>query len=568
MICPGAAGRRWLVALGLLLAASPAAGHPAANPTEPRPVSTAKEPAHLPPVPIPDLSRLDPPVQLALREARAHLDSVLARGAEPQADLAETYGETGMLYQAHLLFAPAQACYRNAMRLQPRDHRWPYYLGYAYEQQGQPRQAAPYYAAALERKPDLAVARLRLGRVYLDLGRFQKAAPLLQTAVRIPALKGAASFSLGELAYARQDFAQAVHWLEQTLRVDPKATRAQYTLGLAYRSLGNLVQARRHLALRGEAEPELPDPLVDALLKLSTGQRMLFKYAVDAVRRGEYEHAVHMFREGLALDGDNLDARVSFARALYLNGDKRGAKLELEAVLEREPRRALAQFLLGVLNDETGDAQAAMEHLRRATATAPEHPGAHFYLANILMRRGAYAQAARHYALSLHQEPDNTYARLREILALIKSSAPQSILRQRLESAYARDPTNTDFAYLLGALLAASPDAAVRNGPRAVTVARALYQAKHTPQYGELLAMAYAQVGDFSKATDLQTEALATAVAQGRTDLQSRLLANLSLFQANKPCRSPWPDRKNLVVKLPATDAFRAFKDYPTDAAY
>jgi hypothetical protein len=79
--------------------------------------------ARLLPVRVPDLTRVEADVRHALELARTELDAQLASADRRQ--LAELFGNTGLLYQAHLILEPAAACYENAARLMPRDHRWP-----------------------------------------------------------------------------------------------------------------------------------------------------------------------------------------------------------------------------------------------------------------------------------------------------------------------------------------------------------------------------------------------------------------------------------------------------------
>ena len=58
----------------------------------------------------------------------------------------------------------------------------------------------------------------------------------------------------------------------------------------------------------------------------------------------------------------------------------------------------------------------------------------------------------------------------------------------------------------------------------------------------ETLAMALAEVGRFDEAVKRQTEAIRDARRAGRADLAARLGANLRLYEARRPCRTPWAD--------------------------
>jgi tetratricopeptide (TPR) repeat protein len=556
----GVLARALLLALATVLPAPPAAQGVIGDST--RDLAGALS---LVPAPAPD--RLEGGVARVLARARADLDALLASPEASAAALARGFGDLGLLYHAHLILESAEPCYRTAIRLAPADFRWPYYLGYLHEQAGRPAPAAEGYAAALALAPDIGVARLRLGQALLALGRLEEAEPPLRAAAHEPELEGAARFALGRMAYARRDYGEAVTELERALAASPGASRVHHTLGLAYRALGALAEARDHLARRGERDPAFPDPLADLLTTLSTGQRLLFHRAMGEVFQGRHADAAVTFREGLALEPNNAAARVSLARALYLSGDRPGARAELEAVVRQAPRHALAAFLLGVLEEEAGEAAAAAARYREAIGVDPGHPGAHFFLANLLMRAGDPAGAAAHYRQSLVTAPRNPVARIGEALALIRAGAADADVRPRLEEALEAGPDDRDAAFLLAALLAASPDGAVRDGPRALALAGRLYEADPSPGYAEALAMACAQTGDFERAGALQELAMGAASALGRVDLLPRLAEALAAYRARRPWRAPWP-AGGPPYPLPPLDATAVFRGYPSDTPY
>ena len=514
------------------------------------------------PVPLPRLAGMDDSVALALEQARAKLDERIADADLPNAKLAELFGSMGQLYQAHLVHDAARICYENAALLAPEDYRWPYYLGYLAQQDGRLEEARDGFGTALALRPDMPPAWLRLGAVHLQLGQWEEARALLLAAAADPELQGAALFELGKLAYAQREYAQAADWLEQAREASPTATRIEYTLALTYRSLGDTERARDAMRRRGDREPPIPDPLVDSLATLSTGQRMLFHYGMDAGHRKEYAMAVEMFRQGLELEPENVDARVSFARFLYLTGDRLAARDELREAVRRMPDHPLANFFLGLLYRENGDSGTAVIHYERTLATDPEHAGAHFFLGEVLLEEGTYAAAARHFRAVLQQDPAHSAARLREILALILAGEPHEAIRDRLEETLERTPDGRSFSYLLAALLAASPEPGIRDGARALALAEELYDQYPSPEHAELLAVALAETGDFAGAVSHQEEALQKALASAQWFLLPRLNRNLAEFMADRPCRVPWEAERLVFVERPA-NSYRVFRDYP-----
>ena len=398
---PAACGRmRWCV-LALLcpLAVAPVWGDAL---SEPGSYAVAHGEQRLAPVPLPDLSRTEEAVRKRLNQARAVLLEAVESPEITDAELARAYGDAGIVYLSHQLYVAAEACLQNARALAPDDYRWPYYLGYRYQQQDSNlEKAAENYQRALGLRDDYAPTRLRLAQVYLDLDQAARAKPLLLAAMEQEGLRAAALFELGRVAVAERDFQAAVGYFEQSLAANPEATKIHYPLAMAYRALGNLESARQHLEQRGEGKPRVLDPLVDDLDKYLSGLLTLYYSGMEALRDGHFDVAVEAFTAALKQEPGNSNARVTLARALYLQGDPAAAKAQLQEALERSPDNALGLFLMGVLLEEEGDQTAAIGLYRRTLKVDPQHSGAHHYLANALMRSGDYAAAARHYAAAV-----------------------------------------------------------------------------------------------------------------------------------------------------------------------
>ena len=125
--------------------------------------------------------------------------------------------------------------------------------------------------------------------------------------------------------------------------MNPAASEVHYPLAQAYRHLDEPGLAREHLDKFERREPTAEDPLVSELEQVLRTSRSDFGQGMRALRERDYQGAIQHFSTGLEIDPDNLAARVSYARVLYLGGQTDAAEQQLHTVLERDPRQPLAQ---------------------------------------------------------------------------------------------------------------------------------------------------------------------------------------------------------------------------------
>jgi len=251
---------------------------------------------------------MEPAVARQLAQVRARLE------AGPRS--AALYGEAARHYHAYALVAAAEACYREAERLDPDDFRWPYLLGMLALEDHRSDEAARRLERTLAREDKYYPALVRLSGLYLALGRTAEAVPLIETARRHapedPALLGLT----GELALAQGRNADAVADLVRALEREPRATRLRYVLGMAYRAQGRLDAARAQLAQAGSVGSKPRDPVLEAVLALRQGESSYMLEGHAAFRAGDFGAAATAYRLALEQgDGASLGPLVNLAAA-------------------------------------------------------------------------------------------------------------------------------------------------------------------------------------------------------------------------------------------------------------
>ncbi len=557
-----------LIALAGLIAALSAFADPPAGGD---PVSTPP-PAwseRLLAIPDADLSGTEETMREAIAAAREEVARRI-QATDPDGDtgpLAAAYGRLGALFVLLEIEALADAAFRNARVLDPREVRWPYYAGYMAMLFGNTERAIALLEAARTLAPDYAPIALRLGKTRLDSGDLPGARADLEVAVREPGLAAAAEFYLGQIANLERRHEDAVGHLETALAADPNATQAHWALAQAYRALGQDTLAREHMSQAAPRTPDAEDPLL-AELK-AAGQRSIpaFERGLHAVRSGEYVRALDEFRVGLGVDPDNQAARVSYARALYLAGEVEAARQELDRILGSGDAPALAIFLDGVLAESTGNTEVARTRYRETLAADPRHLGALFNLANLDLRAGDHGAAASGYRAALDTDEPPPPARLLALIAARRAGLSERETAEGLDAVIAESQGDPAARYAQIRLLALAADPQVCDPERAIALASRLAFEQPGPNALRALAIAQAASGDLESAAHTQQQAIATAGGWLPPALLEAMTAELTAMTDGRLPAPPWPDDDPLLAP-PPTDATRTFRDYPAAVPY
>ncbi|MCB1858492.1 MAG: tetratricopeptide repeat protein [Gammaproteobacteria bacterium] len=517
-------------------------------------------------LPEADLSGAELGVQKALISARNALRLQLLKSPPDPVVLAGAYGALGNLYQLYAVPALAEICYQNARLLEPENYRWSYYVAYLDLVSGRTEQALKGLEMVAKLKPDYPPLRLRQGQAWFELNELSKSRRILNDAAKFTGTRASALYYLGQIDLLEKKYQHAAEILEEALRIAPQANRIHYPLAAAYRGMGDEPRAREQFSLYGTNDPQVDDPLIQELQALEKGGRPLFGQAMEAVGNRDYANAARLFRAGLERDSDNINARISLARALYLSGERELSRTTLEAVLGSEPDNILALFLLGILEDAAGEPTAAAR-LQKVLELDQQHAGANYFLANQRLRAGRFREAVIHYDAVLSDVQDNPLARVYRLVALYHAGASDFATQTRLREIIVNSPNNYLAVYAAVRLLALSSDPQVLDPGRAKSLAEELVRAMPVPPHLEALALASAANGDFEHAIGILKQLLANAYWMGTGPLPVDYQNYLRLFEKRQMPKPPWPLSDPLLVPQ-QTDVAAVFTEYPSPVPF
>ncbi len=482
------------------------------------------------PVRFPDLSGLESAVAEQLGEMQRLLAAQTAN--------AGSYGDLGQAYLAYGFNDAAADCFQSASRLDPRSFRWPYLLGAAQQAAGRLDEAAAAFVQAMALTPDtagLAAASFHLGEIRLLQGRLDDAEAALRRALAFPPAAAVAHSMLGQVALARRDFRAATAHFEAALAAVPDASRLHVPLAMAYRGLGDRAKAEEQLTKAGTVGAARPDPLLDGVASLRVGERVAVMRGRVATQAGRYQDAALEFRRALAVRPESVEARVDLGSVLALAGDRSGAMEQLREALRLDPGNVTAHFDLGSLLADGGHPEDARAHLEAAVAARPDDAEARRLLAKTLRDSGQLSAALAQYRRAVELVPGDEAARLGEAETLVRLGR-YAEARLRLDEALGQMPASGLLSFAQARLLAACPDPAQRDGPRAFALALAVWQAQATASHAETVALALAELGRCDEAATWQRTAAGRAQIESPARL-GEIAGVLAGYEKGPPCR-------------------------------
>lgn len=338
----------------------------------------------------------------------------------------------------------------------------------------------------------------------------------------------------GQLLVFHDRDEDAVERFTRALGEDPELDAARDRLANALMRLGRPEEALQHLSVLVDHRPEA----VHLRLKRAAAAMALERFEaaradLERVVRVAPDHAEAHHRMGAVLErlGQPREAAYHYARAGRLNtSPRRAARATYEA----------ARLWAGL-----GEADRALEAFERSRDLDPNLLDTRLGLGGLLLNLGRAEAAHRELQRAVELDPDNARARVGEAISLLALERWPAAAR-RLEEGVTRLPEDPALQLLLSRLRSAAPDASVRDGERALELARALHRSRSSVRSAEAQALALAELGRFDEAARWLRQALEAVRRAGDARWARSLEEVLSEVEAGRPFRAAGPS--DLIV--------------------
>lgn len=352
-------------------------------------------------------------------------------------------------------------------------------------------------------------------------------------------------YAAGGLLVRQRADARALEHFRSAVRRDPDFLDAHVKLANALARSGRLDEAVEELDRALELAPD------------DHGRELRLKRATALLNLGRTREAVEDLRRLAGQAPEDPTPTIRIAEALEAAGELEAAEREYRSALSAAggengfavPAQARIHRAYGAFQQRRGRFEAAVEEYRQALELDRNLVGARRDLAAVLGHLQRYSEAATEYAQVTAAVPEDEPARWGEALALILDNRPAEAVRTLEEGVSARS-AGVALRSLLARLLATAPDDGLRRGPRALELARSVYEDLPLPRHAETVAMAYAETGSFEEAVDWQRRVIAQLDPGPAAE---RAQARLDLYQAGEPFRAR--SLEDLVVATPTEPA-------------
>jgi tetratricopeptide (TPR) repeat protein len=256
---------------------------------------------------------------------------------------------------------------------------------------------------------------------------------------------------------------------------------------------------------------------------------------VVLLSKNEADKALADFNEAIQLDPKAILAYYHRANHAYGKRQLDQALADYNTVIREDPDFDWAYHVRGWIYYRKKDYDKALADYETAIRLVPTETVFFRDRGNIALVRKEYDKAVADYSRSIELDPKYAVPWLQRGKTWVAKKEYAKALAdyEKAVEVASADSSASAFYTALALFLAGCPDARFRDGKKALEAAQKAYELTKGPAELAALAAAHAELGQFDKAVEWQTKALAVAPAEEKDPYGERL----KLYQDQKPYR-------------------------------
>jgi len=263
------------------------------------------------------------------------------------------------------------------------------------------------------------------------------------------------------------------------------------------------------------------------------------------VQTSYWKNSETLWNHSLAVTTDNDTAHNNLGYLFLQRGELDSAISQFEAALEIRSRNAAAHYNFGgaLIENSLANAVArkgllseAIGHYERAIKLRPDYSDPYLNLGTVLFEQGQIRDAIAQWHRAVATQPNDAGFHTALGDAFLKGELQKEAIGEYEHAARisSQDPlARNNLAWLL----ATSSDASIRDGDRAIELAKQAVRLSRgkDPNYLRTLAAACAESGRFAEAKETARQALQAAERRSNSTLANALRDEIALYELGLP---------------------------------
>lgn len=224
---------------------------------------------------------------------------------------------------------------------------------------------------------------LARGEELFKKGDYKKAQKVLSEVIEVDEKNVDAYFYLANIFHLKGEIGKAIKAFNKVISLDPNHTDASISLSVLYNDIGKYEQAQKIFDVANERVKSRPTSSQHGLEDKHVNKKFAVKHfelAEMYLCYNRFDEALFEFNKVVALDPDNLDARIKVAKVYSKKGFVAKAFDELRKLKNEHPSFIPARIALGILHYSSGNILEAQTEWEKVLIKYPGNEEAMMYL--------------------------------------------------------------------------------------------------------------------------------------------------------------------------------------------
>lgn len=320
----------------------------------------------------------------------------------------------------------AEKCYRQVIRMDPRNPDALYLLGSLLVQRERYAEAKTLLTQAVSLGPSNAMAHNNLGSVLQHMGNHEEALMCYERALELQPTYANALNNVGYLAFLAGDIEKAQDCYRRVLEMEPDHLDASLNLGALLLDTDATDEAITHFEQLACVHPhnfsvqyhlglayQTNKQHEEALVAYAQALELNPLHAMAHNNRGvilhqlrRFDQAIQEFQQAIQIDNECIDAYNNLGNALSVTGRPHDALKCLQHVIARHPNNWQAWQYKSSVEATVGKLDEAAKSIETAAQLSPDEPVVCYKLGIAYALQGRVGEAIANYRKAVRLKPE------------------------------------------------------------------------------------------------------------------------------------------------------------------